>query len=363
ESVLLATSTDLKTWTKKPEFKITAPAGYYDYDFRDPHVFFNQESNQYWMVVSTQTDPARKAVLLLFTSSDPAGGNWTPQGPIYTTTPAENYLMLECADIFKMGNYWYMMFSENWSGTKGTHYRMATSINGPWTTPANDMIDGEYFYAAKTASDGNKRYAFAWVARKAPENDTGGKEWGGNLAVHELTQNADGTLAAKAPDALSSKLSVPVTVSPDSTEGTVTQANGSYSLSGTSADAKAVFASPGKKAKIKAQITLGTDAGAAGLFFNTNAEGSYYKIMLEPQANRIAGYNSAGEEVTRVPFDLQSGAAYTVEVITEGSVVVVYVNGKVALSNRIYGRDNQKWGFIATGTNATVSGLEVTKPQ
>lgn len=166
ESVLCATSTDLKNWSKIENFKITAPAGYYNFDFRDPHVFFNEDTNKYWMLMSTQTEPGRKAVVLLFTSNDLASNNWTVQNPIYTTTPAENYLMLECADMFKMGNYWYLIFSENWSDYTGTHYRMATSPNGPWTTPQNDRFDGEYLYAAKTASNGTDRFLFGWTARK-----------------------------------------------------------------------------------------------------------------------------------------------------------------------------------------------------
>jgi beta-fructofuranosidase len=75
ESVLLATSTDMKNWTKVKNFKITAPAGYYDYEFRDPHVFFNTEDGKYWMLVSAQTSD-KKAVVLKFTTTNPASGNW-----------------------------------------------------------------------------------------------------------------------------------------------------------------------------------------------------------------------------------------------------------------------------------------------
>ena len=110
ESVLLATSIDMKNWTKVKNFKITAPAGYYDYEFRDPHVFFNTEDGKYWMLVSAQTS-AKKAVVLKFTTTNPASGNWTVENPIYTTSSSENYIMLECPDLFKMGNYWYLVFS------------------------------------------------------------------------------------------------------------------------------------------------------------------------------------------------------------------------------------------------------------
>ncbi len=363
ESVLCATSTDLKNWTKVPSFKITAPAGYYNYDFRDPHVFYNEDLKKYSMLVSTQTNADRKAVLLHFTSADPALGKWAVQTPIYTTTPQENYLMMECADIFKMGNHWYLMFSENWSSNKGTHYRMATSINGPWTKPENDMIDGEYFYAGKTASDGNKRYVFGWNARKTPENDLGNKDWAGNMVIHELIQNSDGTLGTKSPQKVKDLFSKEIAVEVDATLGNVTTTSGNYSLSGTTDQALVTFKTIGRKAKIKTDVTLGTANGTTGFVFYTNDLGSYYKIVFDIVKGKIIGYDSASKEVTRMPFQLLKDIKYDVEIITEGSVLVFYVNGKVALTNRIYGRDRNKWGLIAEGQNSTVSNLRVTQPE
>ncbi|WKL49722.1 glycoside hydrolase family 32 protein [Flavobacterium pectinovorum] len=364
ESVLCATSSDLKNWTKVPSFKITAPAGYYNYDFRDPHVFYNDELKKYSMLVSTQTEPGRKAVLLHFTTADPASGKWDVQTPIYTTTLQDNYLMMECADIFKIGNYWYLIFSENWSANKGTHYRMANSINGPWIKPENDMIDGEYFYAGKTASDGNKRYVFGWNARKTPENDLGNKDWAGNMVIHELTQNTDGTLGVQTPQSvkdLFSKKSNTAEVDATTTNATVN--NGSYILSGATEKAMVTFKTIGKKARIKAEVTLSNSAGMAGFIFHTNDTGSYYEIVFDITKGKVIGYNSASQEVTRIPFQFQTNTKYDVEIIAEGSVVVLYINGKTALTNRIYGRDQNKWGLIAEGQNSTFSNLQITRPE
>ena len=363
ESVLCATSSDLKNWTKVPSFKITAPAGYYNYDFRDPHVFYNEELKKYSMLVSTQTEPGRKAVLLHFTSTDPVSGKWDVQNPIYTTTPQENYLMMECADIFKMGSYWYLIFSENWSANKGTHYKMSTSISGPWTTPEIDRIDGEYFYAGKTASGGNKRYVFGWNARKTPENDLGNKDWAGNMVIHELTQNADGTLSTQSPQKVKDVFSKKVAPEVDATSGDVAATSGSYTLSGATNKALVTFKTIGKKAKIKADLTLSGSNGSSGFVFHTNETGGYYKIVLDIAKGKIIGYNSASQEVTAIPFKLQTNTKYDVEIIAEGSVVVFYINGKVALTNRIYGRDKNKWGLIAEGQNSSISNLQITQPE
>lgn len=363
ESVLCATSTDLKNWTKVPSFKLTAPAGYYNYDFRDPHVFYNDELKKYSMLVSTQTEPGRKAVLLHFTSVDPTSGKWDVQAPIYTTTPQENYLMMECADIFKMGNYWYLMFSENWSNTKGTHYKMATSINGPWTTPQNDRIDGEYFYAGKTASDGNKRYVFGWNARKTPETDLGNKDWAGNMVIHELTQNSDGTLGTQAPEAVKNIFSKKTILEVDATIGNATVNTSTYNLNSSTEKAMITFKPIGKRAKIKAEFSIANTTGSSGFIFNTNETGSYHKIVFDATQNAIIGYNSNSQEDTRIPFQFKTNTKYDVEMIVEGSIVVFYINGKAALTNRIYGREKNKWGVISEGQTTTITNLQVTQPE
>jgi beta-fructofuranosidase len=64
-----------------------------------------------------------------------------------------------------------------------------------------------------------------------------------------------------------------------------------------------------------------------------------------------------------MPFKFQTSTKYDVEIITEGSIVVLYINGKVALTNRIYARDKNRWGLIAEGQNAIITNLQVTQPE
>jgi beta-fructofuranosidase len=257
-----------------------------------------------------------------------------------------------------------LFFSENWSGNKGIHYRISTSINGPWTKPQNDRIDGEYFYAGKTASDGNKRYVFGWNARKTPENDLGNKDWAGNMVIHELIQKSDGTLGTQAiqtvKDLFSKKKK---TVEVDAISGNAAANNGTYTLSGAAQKAMVTFKPIGKKAKIKAEVLLSDANGTAGFVFHTNDTGSYYKIVFDVAQNRVVGYNSAGQETTSLPFQFQTNVNYNVEIITEGSVTVLYINGQTTLTNRIYGRDKNKWGLVSEGQNAVFTNLEVTQPE
>ena len=57
--------------------------------------------------------------------------------------------MLECPDLFRMGDKYYLTYS--WDCV--TYYAMSDSMNGPFTAPPDNVLDGNgfIFYAAKTA--------------------------------------------------------------------------------------------------------------------------------------------------------------------------------------------------------------------
>ncbi|PKQ45365.1 glycoside hydrolase family 32 protein [Confluentibacter flavum] len=360
ESVLCATSSDLKNWTKVDDFKLTAPMGYLGYDFRDPHVFYNEEDGKYWMLMSTQTEPGRKAVVLLFTTDNPATNNWTVQSPVYTTTAQENYLMMECADMFKMGSYWYLIFSENWSDYKGTRYRMATSPNGPWITPEVDRFDGEYLYAAKTASNGNTRFLFGWTARKVPETNTGNKEWAGNMVIHQLVQNANGTLSVKQPESVSSLFNNSITIEEESSVGNVTKSNNALTLDGLTSKAMVTYAKLNKSSQITFTFSM-QSKGDSGLLLNYVSEtNTSFKIAFEPDNKRIAAYNvieGNDQYVNQIPFQFVEGEEYHLNIITNEDMCVVYINDQLAFSNRLYGTIGKKWGIYANTGKVVFSNI------
>ena len=349
EGIMYATSKDLKTWTKKPGFNMTAPTGYDRNEFRDPQVFFNEEQKEYWMLVSTRT--GNKAVVALFTSTDPAADNWQLKDPLYTTDN-DAYFMLECADVFKWGNQWYLFFSEN-NREKTTHYRIAPTSAGPWTKPAHDVIDGEYFYAAKTASDGTNRYAFGWTATKGNKSDNGNKEWAGNLVVHQLKQQTDGTIAAQVPSAVEALFNKEKTISKSGSTGDVSQTGSSYSLKESSS---ILFDRISGQKKITATVTGIQSGSAFGFVFGaqTTADHNAYQVRITEAEDkgsvvRLSGTGQVTESY--VPIKIEPGKECQLKVIIDNTVCVVYLDDQVALSARIYSLPNNYWGlFSAKGT-------------
>lgn len=105
---------------------------------------------------------------------------------------------MECPELFKMGEYWYLVFS-TFSDQFTTHYRISKNWNGPWEIPDDDVFDTRADYAIKTASDGKRRFAFGWIASKYGNTDFGPWEWGGTMNFHEIIQNSkNGELRIKA---------------------------------------------------------------------------------------------------------------------------------------------------------------------
>ncbi|RVU00418.1 DUF4975 domain-containing protein [Mucilaginibacter limnophilus] len=356
EAVMYATSTDLKTWTKKQDFILRAPAGYTANEFRDPYVFYNDEFNEYWMLMSAQQ--GGKGVILVFTSDDPATDNWQVRGNLNVEG---NYLMMECSDIFKMGNKYYMLFAEDWTGTPGTHYRVSNSSNGPWVKPTGgtDMFDGHQFYAGRVATNGADFYTFGWAHRRNPVNDNGTRNWGGNLISHQLVQLSGDRLGVKSPDAVQSYFTKEADLTVAGQTGTVDKSGSSYAIDGSTSASMFKFGEIKGTAKIAGNISLSNLTGTASIGFNASANNTgTYIIKFDPANNRIAAWNY-GTEVTRVPFNFEAGKSYSFSIVIDNSVAVLYVNDEVALTNRVYSLQNHMWSFGAENTKVTLGNLKL----
>jgi len=357
EAVMYASSTSMADWTKKPGFALKAPEGYSRNEFRDPFVFYNEEFGQYWMVVSAQKSD--KGVLLVYTSTDPATDQWVLRGPMVV---AGDYLMLECADVFKIDDQYFMLFAEDWSSSPGTHYRVAASSAGPWLKPADgiDMFDGHQFYAARSASDGTARYAFGWAHRRNPENDNGTRTWGGNLVVQQLSKLGSDKLAVKSPAAVKKYFtsdSAPVITGQS---GTVSNLSADYVLSGSSTPASYKFAALSGTTMLKGSLSVNNLTGVASIGFNTkDNQMASYLIRFEPASRRIAAYNN-NNEVTRVPFSFEANKTYTFSIVIDGSMVVLYLNDQIALTNRIYSAKASPWTINADGLELKLNNLKVS---
>ena len=198
ECVMHASSTDRENWVKDEEPVFFAPEGYSKDDFRDPEVFWVERDQCYWLLIAGREETLG-GVVVKYTSKDLK--NWEFVGPFFA--PMAQY-MLECPDLFNIGNKWYLTYS--WDCV--TYYAMSDSMDGPFVPARDNVLDGQgltegngfVFYAAKTAQFNGKTYLCGWHGRAGLVGDSGIYQWAGNVMNHELVQLADGRLGVKAPE-------------------------------------------------------------------------------------------------------------------------------------------------------------------
>lgn len=362
EAVMQATSEDLITWTKNPTPILFAdPEKYEIHDWRDPFVFWNEEAGEYWMLLAARikTGPHNRRGITALVSS-PDLENWTIRDPFWMP---DLYFTHECPDVFKMGDWWYLVYS-TFTERNITHYRMSKSLAGPWVAPANDSFDGRAFYAAKTASDGQRRFAYGWNPTRTNEEDTGRWNWGGSLVIHEVVQQPDGSLTVQMPqervDAF--KQDVSLTITPQI--GQWKTQGDEWSADVTSGFAWASVAEMPPTSMLEATIQFSQNTRGVGIILRADETlDHYYQLRLEPDRNRIVFDRSPrpGDEppIMERPVQLSPDQPVHIRVIVEDSIILAYVNDEVALSTRGYEHQSGNYGLFVSEGSATFDKIEV----
>lgn len=200
QTLLHATSQDGINWEKSKEaLEIPPQSGYDRRNWRDPFVLWDEERQEYLLILGARKgEDKRKQTgrLVSFTSKNLE--KWKFQGDFWSPGI---FTMFEMPEIFKMGDWWYLVFSEYSDGNK-IHYRMSKSLYGPWIAPKDDSFDGRAYYAGRTAFDGKRRVLFGWVPTRDGDDDKNSYLWGGTFVPHEVFQREDGTLGVKPLDSV-----------------------------------------------------------------------------------------------------------------------------------------------------------------
>jgi len=364
-----ATSRDLRAWTKEDEPVFYAPTDRYEKDdWRDPFVFWNEEAGEYWMLLAARVKegPDRlRGCTAVAASRDLVHWEVRP-----TFWAPDLYFTHECPDLFRIGEWWYLVYS-TFSERSVTHYRMSRTLQGPWLAPANDTFDGRAFYAAKSAAnDQGRRFMFGWLPTREGETDSGKWQWGGELVVHEVVQRADGALAVRPPDTVLAAFGRPIAPAPPRPILGAWQAEHSDALAASAVGRNAVVslgAMP-DECLIETRLTFQGATGVYGLYLRGDpAYDSYYQVRLEPANRRmvIDRWPRPGDEpfILERPLDLAEGQPVTLKVIASGTNLVAYSSGDerewTALSCRMYDHRRGEWGLFAAEGEARFARLRL----
>lgn len=379
--VMEATSADFKTWTKDRSFYLKGDAdGYSKNDFRDPFVFAGEDGT-YHLIVSTTKDG--KGVLAEYTSADLQA--WQHAGVFM---PMHWDRFYECPDVFRMGDWWYLVYSDMSRYSRKVQYFKGRTLDDlkkatgdPLMFPdgKEGVLDSRGFYAGKTASDGEERYIWGWCPTRAGEDNTavgadGEPEWAGNLVAHRVVQHEDGTLSLGLAEGISRKYATEAAVTvmdkagDVSEAGDVSGADGGYSLSGAS---HVLFSRLDVHNKISFTVKVSAPADRFGFSFVRGTDsGKYYSIVVNPEADgakRKINFEEEGADgkgfiagIDGYLFDAAADGIYKVDICTDNSVCVVYINDDVAYTNRIYGMQKNPWSINCYSGRVEVSNLKVS---
>jgi beta-fructofuranosidase len=355
QGVMHAVSPDLIHWTKVPEDTFYSPQDRYEpHDWRDPFVLWNAEAGEWWMLLAARLKEGpsrRRGCTALCTSKDLH--HWEVQEPLYAPSL---YFTHECPDMFQSGGWWYLLFSE-FSQACVTRYRISRSPYGPWTSPANDTFDGRAFYAAKTASDGQQRFIFGWNPTREGEKDNGTWQWGGNIAVHEVLQEPDGTLSVRPPQMVVNAVHQPLAAAFQPGVGQAAYGEGEVKLRAPYGFACAPAGKLPSACRIEAALSSTPGTRAFGLFLRMDDElekGYYLRFELAEKRLVFDVWPRPGDAPYLLglerPLALEAGQPVKLVVFIEGTVVEAYVNERIALSARMYDHPEGSWGvFVSEG--------------
>ncbi len=348
EKILLAVGDTPTSFEKVEGWEIVPPADLRQKrDFRDPQVYYDEDTNTLSMTITASQDGVARVIKYTL-SSDLENIHY--DGVIFTD-PVGTFWNLECTDTFQMGDTWYLTYSAQ---DDTLWYATADAQFGPYSEPVR--LDGKLFYAAKHVDNGEDYYMVGWGRRSESASSTQDvAAWAGNLVVQKLVQNEDKSLALAPVDALADSFTLrrPLAV-PES--HIYVSAGSLYGYQ----DAFTCYES----FMLTGEFTF-TGKGSFGLAFDYNNRTEKYKLIsLCPGDGTIKLlFNEGGTMITETAVDLVPGETYSFTYIQEGSVGIFYLDGKAALTVRIYGASGKTIRLFAENNDVLFTCLrQYTRP-
>lgn len=384
QTICHATSDDSINWTKDTSNPVIKPVkGYEKLDWRDPYVFYNEDEELYWLILSARSEegpPTKTGCIVLFRSNDLE--KWDFYGPIYqpfhTNCP-------ECAEIYKMGDKWFLSYSK-FAEYVDTIYRTADSPYGPWKTPRKDGIGGRRFYAAKSlVNSEGRRFYFAWAHDRANANDNGEWYWGGAFCIpHEVCLDNENELVVKMPKEYRESISNEIAWNFKPIWGNcICKPNDRIELDSLSTLSYGFITPLPEKFRLFCYITVLESYDYFGLIFKSDEKAARcLELRIEPKMQRASIVNlpmdvdpfwrqsctnmgepkNPGPDGTRVcekVFDCSMGDKISLDIVIDNDLIELFIDGRVAFTYRYYEKMDYEVGFIAQDSRMIVENVAV----
>ena len=352
EAIRHAVSRDgQKTWVKDNDFMIFGGKD----DFRDPYVYLDSASGKYQMLVTTRDIDTDEPVIRRYEADSlfAKASEWAERGNFFVND--DGAYNMECPSYIEYGGFQYLAYSEQ-GANRVTHYRYRRSAAESWQRFERDAIDSAGFYAGRLEKAGERLFAFAWCARLTGGN-TGDFDWGGNLVSHELVQDKEtGELKPVMPYTYKEYFNHEVDYS---------LGEGKFEFAGDKFEAKAIGRKTANATRFSMKVNIAEDKGDFGLTFgidgqlhNRMGDGTLTFNVAKKKIschNNVSNVLRFGPELTSVAYPFEIGKTYDVDLVVNGELYSVYLNGEVAMTARLVNMPNKNIAFYSNGAKASIT--------
>lgn len=288
------------------------------YEIRDPYVFWNADRNNYWAVRAARELQNGTWEFLYYTSTDLT--NWVDHGTLYKAPDVYN--TIECPQLFKMGNYWYLIYSLNNGSVGKPQFYYSTKLEGSWKQVccADNSLDGSDLCAAQVVKVNSKWLLYGWTPSKDIET-IGYQEWGGILCLpREIIQNEDGTLNTRLESTVSTLI-----------RGSSLGTSAPFTLTTTSTTVPTYQTLSGSRARfdmtIKFQVLSG--AKALGVEFLTGTTKIRAEFSQQKFSIITSGSTNTIHSFIQLPLSVD---VHTLRVISDDDVLECFVDDQFSLA-------------------------------
>lgn len=354
-----ATDANLVTWRKWPGNPVIPhpPAGLDFVAYRDPSVW--REDDGTWYMVHGAGIVGVGGAALLYRSPDLR--SWEYLGPLFAGDMMRQSAlwtgsMWECPQLFRLGGKHVLLVSV-WHEEMLHHavYMVGTFDGRRFAAEHERLLDAGVLYAPQTMEDDRgRRLLWGWLRESRGRQAMAGSSWNGVMSLPwELTLRDDSTLGVRPVQEVEvlrrDHLHLENLVVDGGTERLIPAAN-SASL----------------------ELTSVMDCGDAvrfGLVVRRSLDGvEQTRIIYDPAGGRLTvdrRQSSADMSVDRTlheaPLKLTGNEPLRLRVFLDRSVIEVFANERIALTDRIYPTHPDSLGiaFLSEGGTAQLQSLDV----
>lgn len=355
QKVMIATSTDLINFTKRPDKTFYADGTIYwnktvsplpavpnlipesanDEAFRDPEVMFDPLENNYKMIMHARRADNGQHCFGVYQSNDLL--NWTVKPPLQILN-YDNYHLsnIDCPNVFEINGTWYLVYSD-------ARYLTSNNMMGPYTGTG---IFLDYDWAVpKVSIDAQGRIVATGTIRASKGFSDNGARVGAEpdsalSMVREFYQTSDGRLQTRPLSEVVNSFKY----SKYKLENRTLRNNEKLSIP-----------SP-KNYMISAKIKLDSTADFEIGFRRTNGCG--YDVLFNSVAQIRSAYWSTENNWPR-GYTIDRTKDVDIKMFVNESIVELYVNDYVALACRIYDYNDGYIYLSSSNGQTSVKNFEV----